>query len=143
MDKTKTRLYHIWNGMRGRCLHESCAGYKYYGAKGVSICEDWGDFDNFKKWALNNGYKDGLTLDRIDNKKGYSPNNCRWVTIKMQENNRSNNRRLFYKGEYKTVSEWAEYLGFNTQTLFTRLQRGWSIERALTTPIKVKGGGHH
>lgn len=139
MTKSETRLYHIWNGMRGRCLHRSYPNYKNYGAKGITICDSWGNFEKFKEWALNNGYSEALTLDRINNKKGYNPNNCRWVSIKTQENNRANNRNLFYNGLNMTVSEWAEYLGINTQTLFTRLKRGWSIERTLTTPIR-KGG---
>lgn len=139
MNKSETRLYHIWNGMRGRCLHRSYPNYKNYGAKGITICDSWGNFEKFKEWALNNGYSEALTLDRINNKKGYNPNNCRWVSIKTQENNRANNRNLFYNGLNMTVSEWAEYLGINTQTLFTRLKRGWSIERTLTTPIR-KGG---
>ena len=139
MNKSETRLYHIWNGMRGRCLHRSYPNYKNYGAKGITICDSWGNFEKFKEWALNNGYSEALTLDRINNKKGYNPNNCRWVSIKTQENNRANNRNLFYNGLNMTVSEWSEYLGINTQTLFTRLKRGWSIERTLTTPIR-KGG---
>lgn len=140
MGNANTRLYHIWNGMRGRCLHKSYQNYKHYGAKGVNICDSWDSFSNFEKWALNNGYKDNLTLDRIDNNKGYSPSNCRWITIKAQENNRSNNKRLTYNGVNMTVSEWAEHLNINTQTLYTRLKRGWSVERTLTTPARRKGG---
>lgn len=143
MNKSETRLYHIWNGMRGRCLHKSYASFKNYGGKGVKIVKEWLKFENFKKWALENGYSETLTLDRIDSNKDYEPNNCRWVSMKKQQNNKTNNRKLFYNGEYKTVSEWAECLGVNTQTLFTRLKRGWSVERTLATPVKVKGGVYH
>lgn len=129
--------------MRGRCLHKSYDNFKNYGGKGVKIYKEWLIFENFKKWALENGYNEILTLDRIDNSKDYEPNNCRWVSMKEQENNRTNNRKLFYNGEYKTVSEWANYLGFNNKTLFTRLKRGWSVERTLATPIREKGGEHY
>ena len=138
MNKSEKRIYHIWNGMIGRCTHPSYPSYERYGAKGISVCQEWMTFENFEKWALKNGYEKTLSLDRLDNEKDYSPDNCRWSTFKEQENNRSNNRKLVYRGQEKTVSEWAEALGVNVATLFTRLKRGWSTERLLETPIRAK-----
>jgi hypothetical protein len=86
---------------------------------------------------MANGYLDDLTIDRIDNDKGYSPNNCRWITKKEQANNRSTNRYLEYNGERHTISEWGELLGIDSETLSSRLRRGWSIEKTLTKEKKI------
>ena len=137
------RLYHIWNGMIGRCTHKSYPSYKHYGKNGVSVCDQWKEYESFKKWALENGYDDNLLIDRIDNGKGYSPDNCRFVTAKQQQNNKTNNHVLTFKGQRKTVCEWAEILNVNPQALFSRLKRGWTIERTLSEPIHLKGGVCH
>ena len=92
----------------------------------------------FYQWAMTNGYRKGLTSDRIDNSKGYSPDNCRWVTIKEQSNNRRSNRNITYKGQTKTLMQWSEELGMNFFTLRDRLDSGWSIEKAFTRPVKRK-----
>lgn len=84
-----TRLYRIWLGMKARCYCKSQKGYKYYGGKGIEICEDWkNDFLKFYNWAMQNGYSDSLTIDRIDSDKNYEPSNCRWVTYYEQEHNK-------------------------------------------------------
>lgn len=77
---SKTRLYNIWYGMKNRCLVETHTAYKYYGGRGISICDEWLDFTKFCDWALSNGYSDGFEIDRINNDSGYEPSNCRWVT---------------------------------------------------------------
>lgn len=82
------RIYNIWSGMRKRCENVSCKDYKYYGGRGIIICETWKDFDSFCEWALNNGYKDNLTIDRIDFNGNYEPSNCRWTTMDIQLKNK-------------------------------------------------------
>jgi hypothetical protein len=99
----------------------------------VSYCDEWKDFDNFYKWAIKNNYLESLTLDRIDFKGNYSPENCRWVTHKKQARNTSRNRMITYKGMTKCVNEWAEYYDINTKTLLHRLNHGWSLEKAFNT----------
>lgn len=88
-----TRLYRIWKGVLSRCRNESSTDYKWYGAKGVTVCEEWSEYVNFRDWAISNGYKDDLTIDRIDPFGNYEPSNCRWATIKEQNFNKRNSRR--------------------------------------------------
>ena len=124
---TRYRLNYLYQNMKLRCNRTT------YKQKGITICKEWlEDFHAFKSWALQNGYKDDLTLDRIDNNKGYYPENCRWVTMKVQNNNKSNNRLITYKGQTKTLTQWSEELGIKKTTLHNRLNYyGWSIEKAL------------
>ena len=137
--ESSTRLYRVWIGMKTRCYNPKAGNYKYYGAKGVSICEEWiGDdgYRNFKSWALKNGYKNELTIDRKDNNKSYSPDNCRWVTQKEQARNTSQVKMLEYKGEVRSIPEWAENVGISTECLKQRIKNGWSIEKCIETPSK-------
>jgi len=131
-----TRLYNVWNHMRHRCLNKDDPHYKYYGARGLTICQEWDDYPKFHDWALSNGYTEKLTIERIDNNSGYSPNNCRWATRKEQARNSRHNHRVFFNGEDKALIEWAEVLGVKSATLNMRLRRGWPIEKALTEPVK-------
>ena len=125
-----TRLYGIWTNMKTRCANGNCNRSRYYHEKGIFVCEEWESYENFKKWSLENGYNDSLTLDRIDNSKGYEPSNCRWATYKQQERNKTNNHVISYNGMSKTMVEWSEILGINYGTLRSRIYRGWSIQRA-------------
>lgn len=95
-----TRLYRIWKNMKKRCFNTQNHDFMYYGARGISICNDWLEFAPFQKWALNNGYSDDLTLDRIDNAGDYEPKNCRWATRKEQAQHRRPNGTVFRNGEY-------------------------------------------
>ena len=133
---TGTRLYRIWRGMKVRCLNENLQSYRYYGAKGVSVCDEWlCSFESFMSWALANGYDDTLTIDRIDSDLDYSPKNCRWATAKQQQNNRTNTLMLSFNGKTKSLSEWADEIGIMRNTLSERLRRGWSVEQTLNTPL--------
>ncbi|MDL2301830.1 hypothetical protein LJC58_05685, partial [Lachnospiraceae bacterium OttesenSCG-928-D06] len=94
----QSRLYHIWCNMKARCNNPNHTYYANYGGRGITVCDEWNDFLSFRDWALDNGYSDTLTIDRIETDNGYSPENCRWVTMKIQENNRTNNRRITFDG---------------------------------------------
>ena len=124
-----SREYESWRAMKNRCLNKKHTYYKYYGARGIKVCSSWMKFEHF--------YKDmgkrpaGTTLDRIDNNKGYCKNNCRWATRKEQANNRKSNHLLTFNGKTQNIKQWAEELGINHNTLFSRLSYGWSIDKAL------------
>lgn len=132
---TGTRLYRIWQNMKARCYRESARGYENYGGRGISICQEWkDDFLSFKNWAYSNGYNESLTIDRIDVNGDYSPNNCRWVTNKEQQNNRRDNRIYEYGRKTLTLSQWSELLGINYKTLEKRIEN-WGVDKAITTPL--------
>lgn len=130
----QTRLYRIWSGIITRCNNKN---NKHYGAKGIEVCEEWKDYVEFKKWAESNGYSDNLTIDRKDNDKGYFPDNCRWVTMKEQQRNRTNNHIIEYNNEFHTISEWAEIFDINVDVLIYRINNGWDISTALTKPTQT------
>lgn len=129
------RLYNIWNDMNRRCTNPNRKGAKDYVNKGIKVCEDWKDFSNFNKWALENGYSDELTIERKDNSKGYNPENCIWISKEEQSKNRTTNHYITFNNETKTLTDWAKKMNINRTTLTSRLKRGWSIEKALTTPL--------
>ena len=109
MSGKKSRLNRIYHAMKTRCYYPNAQGYKNYGGRGITVCDEWkNDFNSFKLWALNNGYADSLTIDRIDNSKGYCPENCRWVSMKAQCNNYRHNHLITYKGKTMTMTQWAE-----------------------------------
>ena len=138
-----TRLYKIWGSMKKRCYNPNSPNYKYYGAKGIKICDEWkNDFKVFHDWAFANGYDENAeygkcTIDRIDVNGNYEPSNCRWIDVKSQERNRGNNNFITYNNETHCISEWAEILGINYITLHQRICKyNWSIERAFTTSVR-------
>lgn len=133
----RTKLYSIWIGMRRRCFDESSPSYPNYGGRGITICPEWkDDFSAFRSWAVKNGYKPNLSIDRIDNDGGYSPENCRWADARTQALNRRSNRHITFNGETHTAYEWDIILGFKRGTISRRVASfGWPIERALTEPI--------
>ena len=116
-----TRLYRIWENIKNRCGKD-----KNYIK--ISYCVEWKDFVNFYNWALENGYADNLTIDRIDSNGNYCPENCRWATAKEQARNTNKNVFVVFKGEKITVSELAEISGLKYNTIWARLKRGWSVE---------------
>ena len=127
-----TRLYKVWSSMIERCERIASKSYKWYGAKGIHVCNEWHDFEVFKSWAESNGYSEGLSIDRIDASKDYDPSNCRWATVEEQANNKSNNVFVEYEGKSRTVAQWAKQLGMKDSTIRMRLRRGWSVERTLS-----------
>lgn len=129
---TKTKLYRVWCSMRERCNNSHNKSYKNYGRKGIRVCEDWEkSFYNFNEWAINNGYKEGLTIDRIDGQKGYCPENCRWTTSKIQNRNYSRNHTVIYDGKKYCLIELAEKFKINYSKLLYRIKVGYSIEEAI------------
>lgn len=137
------RLYSIWQSMKRRCYSKTDPHYKMWGARGIKICDEWiNDFKSFEKWAMENGYSDNLSIDRIDNDGNYEPYNCRWSTNKEQSNNRRSNVLVTYKGETRTMTEWCELKNLNYDMFRERIVvLGWSAEKAIETPSQRKGGG--
>jgi len=133
-----SRLYVIWNAMKQRCFNANSPEYHLYGGRGITVCDEWrNSFEVFRDWALANGYRENLTIDRKDNDKGYCPDNCRWATAMQQANNTRKTRLLTYKGETRSVSEWARILGIRQSTLNMRLNKyRWSVEDALSKGVK-------
>lgn len=129
----------IYWGMRKRCYSPHNKSYKHYGEKGIKVCDEWlADKMSFYKWAMSNGYQPGLSLDRIDNSKGYSPDNCRWATHKQQQNNKTNNRLVDYQGKTYTVSELADYLGLPYDALLQRINSK-TYKLPIDSPLKNTG----
>lgn len=139
-NQANTRLYKIYKGLLQRCYITSNPAYKNYGGRGIRICDEWVDkksgFINFYNWAISNGYKGNLSIDRINNNGNYEPNNCRWATRKQQSNNRRNSHYITYNGETHTLKEWTEILNISYSMLSHRIQRNWDLEKALFFPTR-------
>lgn len=131
-----TKIYAIWRAMLSRCNNPSNPTFKYYGKRGITVCDEWNNINNFIK-DMGEPPK-GLTLDRIDNNKGYSKNNCRWVTMKTQANNTRRNKSLIWENKtFASLAEFSKYVGISQIVLNGRIFRlGWSISKAITTPIR-------
>lgn len=126
--------------MKQRCVNPNHLAYKNYGARGITVCSEWNDFLPFYEWCMENGYKPGLTLDRINNNLGYSPDNCRFVDRVAQNNNSRRNVHITANGITMTLPEWAKMLHIKRSTLYRRyVVCGWSGERTVNTPL-LKGG---
>lgn len=126
----KEKLYQVWLNMRRRCYEPTNKRWEHYGGKGIQVCGEWkDDYLAFREWAMSNGYKKSLTLDRVDNDGDYCPENCRWADLKTQQNNTSRNRWVEFEGKKYTVSQLADRLGLTYTALLHRLDRGWPMER--------------
>ena len=138
--ETNTPLYNVWYDMRRRCNYENDINYENYGGRGITVCDDWNNnYIPFRDWALENGYEQGLSIDRIDNNLGYYPDNCQWTTMKVQCNNRRSNVIYSMNGETHTLSEWCDIVNLPYKTVIARINdRGWSFEQAITTPILTR-----
>ena len=131
------RIYHIWCDMKRRCKNPKNKRYNRYGGRGICVCEEWENFENFYDWAIQNGFEKNLTLDRIDVNGNYEPENCRWISRKEQMRNTRSNHLLTYNGDTKTMAEWAEIAGIPYSTLKQRINKyNYSVEKALTKPAK-------
>lgn len=137
--KTETRLYHIWRTMKARCFDKNSCKYSRYGGRGITMSEEWkNSFMAFHDWAVSNGYNEELSIDRMDNNKGYFPDNCRWATAEEQANNTSTNVIINHKGATGTLSQMARNYGLKPSVVSKRIKRGWSVQRALETPLITK-----
>lgn len=141
------RLYGIYAGMKARCFNKNRTQHKRYGARGITICDEWlgkNGYANFRTWAYANGYdanakKGQCTIDRIDVNGDYEPSNCRWITNAEQARNKRTNRILTYNGESHPMCVWAEKIGIKEDTIQARIDyHGWSVEEALTLPLYSK-----
>jgi len=130
---TNTRLYRIHRHILNRCINPNDISYKNYGARGIKVCDEWLSFEKFAEWAFHNGYNDSLTIDRINYNGDYTPENCRWSTIKEQNYNKRSLQMYEYNGEKHCIAEWAELFHMKYKKLWKRLHMGWDIEKALTT----------
>jgi hypothetical protein len=139
----KTPLYKIYRGIKSRCLQPLATGYSNYGGRGITVCDEWKmDPASFFKWAKENRYEEGLTIERIDNNGPYSPENCKWIPLKEQANNKRTSHIITFNGETKTVAQWATYLNIPRYILYNRINNyGWTDERALTTPVGERKKG--
>ena len=137
----KAKLKGIWSHMIDRCHNEKSDGFSTHGSKGTYVCDEWkNNFDSFYNWSIENGYKFGLSLDRINNSDGYSPKNCRWVNHTAQARNRNSSKKISAFGEEKILIEWAEdkRCVVSYTCLRKRMKSKWEAEKAITTPSKEK-----
>lgn len=140
---SQTKLYQVWSAFRARCNRPSDPTYRNYGGRGIGYAPEWDDFMAFHKWAYENGYKQdvGLTLERIDVNKGYTPENCCWADRKRQSNNKRNNLYFTIDSVTHTLAEWCELYEVPYGRVEARVQKlGWDIEEALTIPAFGKRG---
>lgn len=135
------RLYRIWGHIKSRCLNPNVPAWPDYGGRGISICAAWvNDFTAFEAWALANGYSDELSIDRVDNNGNYTPENCRWATMKENSRNRRSNRLLTAFNETKSIQEWSEdpRCTITVGALRRRIVKGWADEDAITKPQRYR-----
>lgn len=139
-NRKRDRIYDIWRAMKERCYNPNNISYKNYGGRGICVCDEWiNNYPSFRDWAISSGYKDDLSIDRIDCEKDYSPENCRWASRKQQNNNTRHNTIIFAFGKSQTLSQWSEEVGLSTDVISARIKRlGWSAEDALSKPLRGK-----
>lgn len=133
--KTDTRLYSIWSSMKTRCYNPKSESYPDYGGRGIKVCDKWKEnFEEFYHWANKNGYREHLTLDRIENDENYCPENCRWATGLQQGRNKRNNIIIKINNSERLLLEWCEIFGIRYDIVYGRIRWGWNPIKALVTP---------
>ena len=139
---TKEPLYAVWKTMLARCENPNHNQYPRYGGRGIIVCEEWHDYETFRDWATSHGYRKGLQIDRVHVNENYEARNCRFVSSKDQNRNRSNNRLITAFGTTKSLAEWADdaRCAVPYKMLWERLQDGWEFNRAIAEPQRRKGG---
>jgi hypothetical protein len=136
--QSDSHLYHIWEQIKQRCCNQNDKKYINYGGRGIYLCDEWQSFKPFASWSYANGYREDLSIDRINNDDGYRPGNCRWATRYQQMNNTSRNVRITFNGKTQTLAQWSRETGLNYRTLHNRLFRsGWPVEKALEKELKI------
>lgn len=130
--KRNTRLYKIWTGMKDRCLNVNSNNFKNYGARNINICKEWkDDYIQFHNWSISNGYKEGLTIDRIDNDGDYEPNNCRWVSAEKQSRNKRDTIKIRYNNKEYCLAELSRVVEIPESTLRYRYHKGYRGEKLI------------
>ena len=131
-NQRHTNLYEVWKTMKQRCFNSNNKSYKNYGARGIQVCEEWkNSFDSFYKWSMSNGYKQGLTIDRINNNDNYCPENCRWTDRTTQANNSRWNKHIIIDGKDDTLANWIRYFNTTPTKYYLRIKKGYSEQDAL------------
>jgi len=131
-----TRIYNTWKSMVARCNVPTCDSFEWYGGRGIKVCSEWLDVSVFHEWATNNGYTDGLTIERKNVNGDYCPENCTWIPLQEQASNTRRSRIITYRGETMILKQWADHLNIKRATLSNRFHLGWSIEKAFETPLR-------
>ena len=139
MKTYRRSLLKTLNHMKSRCYNENDKRYYDWGGRGVDICPKWLENpDEFVSWSLENGYAPGLSIDRIDNNKGYSPDNCRWVTLAENNQNRRSSKLYSINGKTQNLQQWCNEYSISRGMVNRRLEMGWDIEKALTVPKRTR-----
>lgn len=135
-----TELYKKWCWMRARCKYKSCEKtWRDYGGRGITVCDEWQSFEPFYEWATNNGYEPGLSIERIDVNKGYSPENCKWIPMSEQPLNTRNSETIVYEGKRMNLCQYADLIGVSRFTVYARRNRGWTDWEILNVPYGKHG----
>jgi hypothetical protein len=129
--KTPKKLYRVWEGIHERCRDKKHISYSRYGGQGVTVCQEWSDYTVFRDWALNSGYREGLSIDRLNSNGNYEPSNCRWTDTKTQSRNRRSNKYITLNGETLTYADWEKKLGLSRGVIHWRISAGWTEEEAV------------
>lgn len=133
-----TKLYKVWAAVKQRCTNPKNKAYKNYGGRGIKLCDEWLEYESFEKWAFENGYAEGLQLDRIDNNGSYSPDNCRFVSTLENSHNKRNNVWITIDGKTALAVDWAKEVGVDVEVIRKRLRKGWTPKEAVFAPLGTR-----